>query len=59
MLVVDTDAGPTYELRFPAGWTVDPDPGARVTVSGEIDEGLATTTQVGRVLRVRTLSRAD
>ena len=59
VLVLDTDAGPTYELRFPTGWTVEPDPGARVTVAGDVEEGLATTTQVGRVLRVRTLSRAD
>lgn len=57
-LVLTTDTGATWELVLPPGWVVDVDPGARLTVRGDvIDE--PSSTQVGPRLRVRSLSRAD
>jgi len=58
-LVLDADDGTTWELMFPPGWTVDAHPGSRVTIHGEPAPEVATTSMVGPVLRVRTLSRAD
>ena len=34
-LVLDADDGTTWELLLPAGWAVEAEPGARVTVSGD------------------------
>ena len=55
-LVLDADDGTTWELLLPAGWALDAEPGARVTVSGDEATDVATTSMVGSVLRVRSLS---
>jgi hypothetical protein len=57
-LVLTDERGEVWELLVPAGWSLDASPGARVTVSGDvIDE--ESSTQIGRRLHVRSLSRAD
>jgi hypothetical protein len=57
-LILTDESGEVWELILPPSWSVDPAPGARVTVSGDtVDE--QSTTQVGPRLRVRSLSRAD
>jgi hypothetical protein len=57
-LVLTDERGEKWELLVPAGWSLDASPGARVTVSGDvIDE--ESSTQIGRRLHVRSLSRAD
>ncbi|MFC7595475.1 hypothetical protein ACFQU3_09185 [Terrabacter sp. GCM10028922] len=67
-LVLDADDGTTWELLFPAGWSVDAEPGARVTVAGDPAADVTgdvtgdvttdvTASMVGPVLRVRSLSR--
>jgi hypothetical protein len=58
-LVLDADDGTTWELLFPPGWSVDAEPGARVSVAGDPAPEVVTTTMVGPVLRVRSLSRGD
>ncbi|MBC9822454.1 hypothetical protein H9I49_14250 [Terrabacter sp. MAHUQ-38] len=58
-LVLDDDDGTTWELLFPAGWSVETEPGARVTVAGDPAPDVATTSGAGPVLRVRSLSRGD
>jgi hypothetical protein len=58
-LVLDADDGTTWELLLPAGWALDAEPGARVTVTGDAVTDMATTSMVGPLLRVRSLSRAD
>ena len=58
-LVLVTDDGTQWELVLPPRWTVESEPGARVTITGQRADDLATTTQVGPRLRVRSLSRAD
>ncbi len=58
-LVLDADDGTTWELMLPAGWVLDAEPGARVTVTGDAVTDMATTSMVGPLLRVRSLSRAD
>ncbi|GAB3886364.1 hypothetical protein [Terrabacter terrigena] len=55
-LVLDGDDGTTWELLLPPGWAVEAEPGARVTVSGDPADDVVTTSMVGPVLRVRTLS---
>ena len=55
-LVLDADDGTTWELLLPEGWALDAEPGARVTVSGDRATDVATTSMVGPVLRVRSLS---
>ncbi len=55
-LVLAADDGTTWELLFPPGWQVEVDEGARVTVHGDRATDVATTTMVGPVLRVRSLS---
>jgi hypothetical protein len=55
--VLDADDGTTYELVLAAGAPV-PRAGARVVVVGQAETGLATTSQVGPVLRVDSLSLA-
>jgi hypothetical protein len=55
-LVLDADDGTTWELLLPAGWALDAEPGARVTVSGDEASDVVTTSMVGAVLRVRPLS---
>lgn len=57
LVITDAD-GATWELVLPDGWSVEADPRALVTVSGDLlDE--VSSTQVGPRLRVRALSRAD
>ncbi|KRB43830.1 DUF5818 domain-containing protein [Terrabacter sp. Soil810] len=58
-LVLDADDGTTWELLLPPGWALEAEPGARVTVSGDAATDVATTSTVGPVLRVRSLSRGD
>ena len=58
-LVLDADDGTTWELLLPPGWVLEAEPGARVTVSGDAATDVATTSMVGSVLRVRSLSRGD
>jgi hypothetical protein len=58
-LVLVTDDGLQWELVLPPGWTVEAQPGARVTITGQRADDFATTTQVGPRLRVRSLSRTD
>ena len=55
-LVLAADDGTTWELLFPPGWQVEVHEGARVTVHGDRATDVSTTTMVGPVLRVRTLS---
>lgn len=55
-LVLDADDGTTWELLLPAGWALDAQPGARVTVRGDEATDVVTTSMVGPVLRVRSLS---
>jgi hypothetical protein len=55
-LVLDADDGTTWELLLPAGWALEAEPGARVTVSGDPADDVATVSMVGPVLRVRALS---
>ena len=55
-LVLDADDGTTWELLLPEGWALDAEPGARVTVSGDRATDIMTTSMVGPVLRVRSLS---
>jgi hypothetical protein len=55
-LVLVADDGTTWELLFPPGWQVEVEEGARVTVHGDRATDIATTTMVGPVLRVRSLS---
>jgi hypothetical protein len=55
-LVLVADDGTTWELLFPPGWQVEVEEGARVTVRGDRATDVATTTMVGPVLRVRSLS---
>ena len=55
-LVLDADDGTTWELLLPAGWVLEAEPGARVTVSGDHATDIVTTSMVGPVLRVRSLS---
>lgn len=56
-LVLDGDDGTTYELQFPPGWVVEPEPGARVTVRGRLLEDVVTTTMVGPILEVSAIAR--
>lgn len=56
-LVLDADDGTTWELLFPDGWSVDAEPGARVTVAGDPATDVVSTSTVRPVLRVRSLSR--
>lgn len=56
-LVLDGDDGTTYELLFPPGWQVEPEPGARVTLRGHLDPHTRTTTMAGPVLRVSAIAR--
>ena len=58
-LVLDADDGTTWELLFPPGWSVDAEAGARVSIAGDPAPDVVTTTMVGPVLRVRSLSRGD
>ena len=55
-LVLFADDGTTWELLFPPSWQVEVEEGARVTVHGDRATDVMTTTMVGPVLRVRTLS---
>ena len=55
-LVLAADDGTTWELLFPPGWQVEVEEGARVTVHGDPATDVATSTMVGPVLRVRSLS---
>ena len=55
-LVLVADDGTTWELLFPPSWQVEVEEGARVSVHGDRATDVATTTMVGPVLRVRTLS---
>ena len=55
-LVLDDDEGTTWELLLPASWRVEVTEGARVTVHGDRADDVMTTTMVGPVLRVRSLS---
>ncbi|MGO4596659.1 hypothetical protein [Terrabacter sp. 2RAF25] len=55
-LVLDSDDGTTWELLLPAGWALEAEPGARVTVSGDPATDVLTSSMVGPVLRVRSLS---
>ncbi|GAB2766556.1 hypothetical protein GCM10027039_29620 [Terrabacter koreensis] len=55
-LVLDADDGTTWELLLPEGRALDAEPGARVTVSGDRATAVMTTSMVGPVLRVRSLS---
>jgi hypothetical protein len=55
-LVLDAEDGTTWELLLPAGWAVEAEPGSRVTVSGDPATDVVTTSMVGPVLRVRSLS---
>lgn len=55
-LVLVADDGTTWELLFPPSWQVEVEEGARVTVHGDRATDVMTTTMVGPVLRVRTLS---
>ena len=55
-LVLAADDGTTWELLFPPSWQVEIEEGARVTVHGDRATDVMTTTMVGPVLRVRTLS---
>lgn len=55
-IVLDADDGTTWELLLPAGWALEGEPGVRVTVSGDPATDVATTSMVGPVLRVRSLS---
>jgi hypothetical protein len=55
-LVLAADDGTTWELLFPPSWQVEVEEGARVTVHGDRATDVMTTTMVGPVLRVRTLS---
>jgi hypothetical protein len=57
-LVLTDERGEVWELVLPAGWSLDASPGARVTVSGDVDDA-ESSTQVGPRLRVRSLSRAN
>ncbi|EWT07613.1 hypothetical protein N864_03235 [Intrasporangium chromatireducens Q5-1] len=56
-LVLDGLDGTTYELLFPPGWTVEAEPGSRVTVRGRLEPDTKTTTMAGPVLRVSALAR--
>lgn len=56
-LVLDGDDGTTYELLFPPGWQVAPEPGARVAVRGRLETDTMTTSMVGPVLRVTVIAR--
>jgi hypothetical protein len=56
-LVLAADDGTTWELLFPSSWRVEVEEGARVTVHGDRATDVMTTTMVGPVLRVRTLSK--
>jgi hypothetical protein len=56
-LVLDGDDGTTYELLFPPGWAVEPEPGARVAVRGRLEADTMTTSMVGPVLRVAAIAR--
>jgi hypothetical protein len=55
-LVLAADDGTTWELLFPPSWRVEVEEGARVTVHGDRATDVMTTSMVGPVLRVRTLS---
>ncbi|TQN45285.1 hypothetical protein FHX52_4524 [Humibacillus xanthopallidus] len=55
-LVLAADDGTTWELLFPPSWQVEVQEGARVTVHGDRATDVRTTTMVGPLLRVRTLS---
>ena len=57
--MLDADDGTTWELLLPPGWVLEAEPGARVTVGGDAATDVATTSTVGPVLRVRSLSRGD
>lgn len=57
--MLEADDGTTWELLFPVGWSVEAEPGARVTVAGDPATDVATTSMVGPALRVRSLSRGD
>jgi hypothetical protein len=56
-LVLAADDGTTWELLFPSSWRVEVEEGARVTVHGDRATDVMTTTMVGPVLRVGTLSK--
>jgi hypothetical protein len=56
LLAVD---GTQWELLLPAGWEIEAQPGARVTIKGQRADDVETTAQVGPRLRVTSLSRAD
>jgi hypothetical protein len=58
-LVLDADDGTTYELAFPPGWTVEPEPGARVRFRGRLATDVFTTTMVGPVLEVTSIARPN
>ncbi|MEW1954447.1 hypothetical protein [Terrabacter sp. NPDC080008] len=58
-LFLDADDGTTWELLLPPGWSVDAEPGARVTVSGDPADEAGTGSAMSAVLRVRSLSRGD
>ncbi|NUO89803.1 MAG: hypothetical protein HOQ18_03075, partial [Dermatophilaceae bacterium] len=45
-LVLDADDGTTWELLLPAGWVLDAQPGARVTVRGDEATDVVTTSMV-------------
>jgi hypothetical protein len=55
-LVLVVDDGTTWELLFPPSWQVDVEEGARVTVHGDPATDAMSTSMVGPLLRVRTLS---
>jgi hypothetical protein len=56
-IVLDADDGTTYELAFPAGWSVEPEPGARVRIRGRLATDVVTTTMVGPVIEVASIAR--
>lgn len=58
-LVLHGDDGVVWEIILPAGWTVDSEPGTRVTVRGERLDEVESTAQVGPRLRVRSLGRPE
>jgi hypothetical protein len=56
-IVLDADDGTTYELAVPPGWSVEPEPGARVRIRGRLATDVVTTTMVGPVIEVASIAR--
>ena len=56
--VLDAEDGTTYELMF-ASESHPPRVGLQVTVTGTLMEGIATTAQVGPVLRIQRITGTE